>query len=212
MHVSSLLTLALGAASLAEAGKSSDAILLSKVKTLTLRSGKQTTHRRVAPIPQLRCVGGNARKWASENVDVVRCRNVGSDYDANDVQWTCEANLPEEFKLGSTELFCEGYDSPDDPYVLKGSCGVEYRLQLTERGEMVYGHGSENSWTDTLIGFAVLAFIFGVIGYGIWDNCTGGSRGPRGRPGGPPYGGGGWGGGFGGGGGEWLGSNDLYSI
>ncbi|KAF4551015.1 Hypothetical protein D9617_15g043690 [Elsinoe fawcettii] len=197
MHISTLLAFGLSALSIAEAGKSSDVILLSKVKTVTFRNGKQTTHRRVSPIPQLRCVGGNAKKWAHEHVDAVRCRNVGSDYDVNDVQWTCEANLPEEFKLGSTEVVCEGYDSPDDPYVLKGSCGLEYRLQLTEHGEAVYGYTSENTWTDTLIGFAVLTFILGVIGYGIWDNCTGGGR--RGRPGGPPYGGGGWGGGFGGG-------------
>ncbi|TKX25618.1 putative SOCE-associated regulatory factor of calcium homoeostasis [Elsinoe australis] len=193
MRFSNLVAASLGAITLAEAGKSSDAILLSKVKTLTLQNGKQTSHRRVTPIPQLKCVGGNARNYGE--VDVMRCRNVGSDYDVNDVQWTCEASLSEDFKLGSTEVICEGYDSPDDPYVLKGSCGVEYRLQLTEQGEMRFGVHSENTWTDTLIGFAVITFIFGVVGYGIWDNCTGGNR-RGGAPRGPPYGGG-WGGGYG---------------
>ncbi|PNS15863.1 Store-operated calcium entry-associated regulatory factor [Sphaceloma murrayae] len=180
----------------AEAAKPSDAILLSKIKTLTLKNGKQTSHRRVSPIPQLQCIGGNAKKYASE-VDVMRCRNVGSDYDVNDVQWTCEAKLPEDFKLGSTEVICEGYDSPDDPYVLKGSCGVEYKLQLTELGEAKYGRssgGSDNSRSETVIGYLILAFIIGVIVYGIWDNCTGGNR--R-RPRGPAYGDG-YGGGFGG--------------
>ena len=36
-------------------------------------------------------------------------------------------------------MVCEGYDSAEDPYVLKGSCGVEYRLILTEAGERKYG-------------------------------------------------------------------------
>jgi hypothetical protein len=70
---------------------------------------------------------------------VIRCKNSGSDYNEEDIQWTCTASLPEEFKLGSTDVICEGYDFPDDPYILKGSCGVEYRLVLTEKGEQKYG-------------------------------------------------------------------------
>lgn len=44
---------------------------------------------------------------------------------------------------------CEGYDSPDDPYILKGSCGVEYRLILTSLGETKYGARSESSWKSS---------------------------------------------------------------
>ena len=114
-----------------------DAVLLSKIKTLTLHAGRQTTSRRGPPVPQLECVGGNARGLHS--VDVMRCTNAGADYAPEDVQWTCQASLPSEFKLGSTEVVCEGYESPEDPYVLKGSCGVEYRLILTEAGERRFG-------------------------------------------------------------------------
>lgn len=32
------------------------------------------------------------------------------------------------------------YSYPEDPYVLKGSCGVEYRLGLTEAGYEKYGN------------------------------------------------------------------------
>jgi hypothetical protein len=71
----------------------------------------------------------------------MRCKNSGSDYDENSIQWTCTASLPEEFKLGSTDVICEGYDYPEDPYILKGSCGVEYRLILTEKGREKYGKG-----------------------------------------------------------------------
>lgn len=106
--------------------KADSAVLLSKVRSLTLHGDKKTSHRRVSAIPQLTCVGGSGCKHYS--VDLMQCQNAGSEYDAEDIQWTCSASLPPEFKLGSTEVVCEGYDSADDPWVLKGSCGAEYRL------------------------------------------------------------------------------------
>ncbi|KAI7087719.1 hypothetical protein KC356_g3986 [Hortaea werneckii] len=117
--------------------KAKDATLLSNVRSLTVRGGQKTTARRVSPIPQLSCVGGNAK--GLYDVDIMRCKNSGSEYDPEDIQWTCKAELPPEFKLGSTDVICEGYDSPDDHYILKGSCGVEYRLVLTDLGEEKYG-------------------------------------------------------------------------
>ncbi|KAK6541587.1 hypothetical protein TWF694_007390 [Orbilia ellipsospora] len=39
----------------------SDKILLSRIRSLTLRHGQMTTSRRVSPIPQLKCVGGDAK-------------------------------------------------------------------------------------------------------------------------------------------------------
>ena len=75
----------------------------------------------------------------------MRCKNQGSDYDDDNVQWTCTAALPAEFKLGSTDVICEGYDSSSDPYILKGSCGVEYRLVLTDSGEEKYGKSKGSS-------------------------------------------------------------------
>ncbi|ELR16590.1 uncharacterized protein ACA1_087850, partial [Acanthamoeba castellanii str. Neff] len=34
-----------------------------------------------------------------------------------------------DYKMGRIEVVCEGYDYPDDPYILKGSCGLEYRVE-----------------------------------------------------------------------------------
>lgn len=178
-----------------------NAVLLSKVNSLTVRSGKQTASRRVSPVPQLQCVGP-ASVCKLYNVDVMRCTNEGSDYDAENVQWSCKAALPDEFKLGSTDVTCEGYESSDDLYVLKGSCGVEYRLLLTEKGEEKYGRKSE-PWFDGgepgegstyfkylfLITFVVVAFIILRSIYLSW--AQEGPREPR-RP--LPWGG------FGGGG------------
>ena len=41
-------------------------------------------------------------------------------------QWKCDAQLPKEYKLVETTVSCEGYDYPDDPYILAGSCGVSF--------------------------------------------------------------------------------------
>ncbi|PIG87216.1 hypothetical protein AARAC_004179 [Aspergillus arachidicola] len=122
-----------------------NAILLSNVQTLTLRGNRLTTSRRVDPIPQLQCTGPSKRICDLYPIDVMRCTNAGYDYDEEDVQWTCTASLPQEFKLGSTDVVCEGYRNADDKWVLKGSCGVEYRLLLTELGERKFGRVREET-------------------------------------------------------------------
>lgn len=102
MHLISLIISALAVGTLAKSKKDSGAVLLSKVRSLTFRDGYETSHRRVSALPQLNCVGGNAK--GLYNVEEMRCKNSGSQYDAEDVQWTCQASLPPEFKLGSTEV------------------------------------------------------------------------------------------------------------
>lgn len=186
-----------------------NAILLSEVQSLTLRAGKQTTHRRVPALPQLKCISPK-RICALHTVDVMRCQNQGSGYTPEDVQWSCTASLPSTLKLGSTDVICEGYSSPDDPYVLRGSCGVEYRLVLTEEGERKYPDlaggrgGGETDWAA----WAFWVVFVAVVVWILWaafapDRAQPGQ--PRRRPGGWG-GGGGWGpggGGGGGGGGGW---------
>ncbi|MCJ1405398.1 hypothetical protein MMC11_008626 [Xylographa trunciseda] len=134
----------------------------------------------------------------------MRCKNQGSDYDDENIQWTCTASLPEEFKLGSTDVICEGYESAIDPYVLKGSCGVEYRLILTGQGEEKYGRKGRNlfdgykgkgyiNW-PSIIFWGIFISVVGWMIYGAFF---------RNRRGGMVRGGGnnpwGWGGGGGGG-------------
>lgn len=208
MHLSGLVALlALATSSLAYYSKQKDAVKLSSIKTLTLRDGALTSARRVEPIPQLTCIGGNAK--GLYDVDVMRCTNAGSDYGAEDIQWTCKASLPPEFKLGSTDVICEGYENPDDPYILKGSCGVEYRLILTPQGEAKYHDrvnnkawrsknrsGDESSLGDglaTTLFWIIFVAIVCVILYSVF---TGGNRNGGRRPGnGRRAGGNFWGGG-----------------
>ncbi|PYH48219.1 DUF1183 domain protein [Aspergillus saccharolyticus JOP 1030-1] len=188
-----------------------DAILLSRVHSLTLRANRLTTSRRVSPIPQLKCIGPSKRICNLYPIETMRCTNEGYDYDEEDVQWTCTASLPPEFKLGSTDVVCEGYRDADDKWVLKGSCGVEYRLLLTELGEKRFGSGGQDSdfWpTDVdlsgwrgyfsalgnLVFFGFMVACFSLILWPMLRDCFG-LRGGR-RAGGI---GRGWGGGGGGG-------------
>ncbi|CAI7653984.1 unnamed protein product [Penicillium glandicola] len=192
-----------------------DAILLSNVQTLTLRAHRMTSSRRVSPIPQLSCAGPSKQTCNLYQPEVMRCTNQGYDYDAEDVQWTCTADLPTEFKLGATDVICEGYRNADDKWVLKGSCGVEYRLLLTEAGEKRFGKqkaGTEWGRSETgvqkfmatlgdLIFFGFIVAVFFLIFWPMLAQCFGwGNRRAR-RPGQAPGWGGFWGGGGGGGGG-----------
>ncbi|PWW73208.1 DUF1183-domain-containing protein, partial [Tuber magnatum] len=147
-------------------------ILLSEVPSLTLRSDQMTKNRRVPAVPQLKCVGGEGK--GKYEIDVMRCKNVGSDYNDEYVSWACTADLPREFKLGSTDVICEGYDSADDEYVLKGSCGVEYRLILTDYGYEKFRYSgsvfkrlpSKGIDTET---FLFWALFFGVVAWILYS-------------------------------------------
>ena len=117
--------------------KSADAVKLNSISALTFHKNRETTHRRVPALPQLTCVSGSGCSFYEP--ESIRCTNSGSSYDASSVEWTCSASLPTEFKLGSTEVVCEGYESPDDEFILKGSCALEYRLLLTDVGSERFG-------------------------------------------------------------------------
>lgn len=141
----------------------------------------------------------------------MRCKNQGSDYDDDNIQWTCTASLPEEFKLGATDVICEGYDSPQDPYILKGSCGVEYRLILTEKGEERYARGGViGGFKPRISPSAALFWIvfIVVVAWIIYSAFVAYQGAPRARR--PPRNGGFWGGGWGGGGGGGGGGYNPY--
>ncbi|ODM92556.1 Store-operated calcium entry-associated regulatory factor, partial [Orchesella cincta] len=102
-----------------------DKVKLRDVQVLTLYSESMTSGRRSSPVPHLRCVGGGAS--CGYTPKVVQCYNRGS----NGEDWECKADLDSGYKFGRISVTCEGYDYPADPYILKGSCGLEYTLDLT---------------------------------------------------------------------------------
>lgn len=98
-------------------------VALDSIRSLTFYKGEYTKARRTTPIQQLTCVGRPCNLYQP---DVVRCVNEGGR--GLDVEWKCEADLPEQLRFGRVDVSCEGWSKPGDPNVLKGSCGLEYRL------------------------------------------------------------------------------------
>nr|XP_020670586.1 store-operated calcium entry-associated regulatory factor [Pogona vitticeps] len=156
----------------------SERILLREVQVLTLYPGKYTNYRRTSPVPQLQCTGGSAG-CAAYTLDVVQCYNKG--WDGYDVQWECKANMDASYKFGKIEVSCEGYDYPDDPYILKGSCGLEYTLELTKAGQQkssFFGgsyssptsHDSFGSGAGVVLMILFVVFVFGVYKLFLCDN------------------------------------------
>eukprot|EP00049_Salpingoeca_infusionum_P000327 m.39029 g.39029 ORF g.39029 m.39029 type:complete len:298 (+) comp10279_c0_seq1:487-1380(+) len=169
---------------------------LGQVQSLTLRKGAYTTGRRNAPIAQTTCRGALCGRYEPT---VVRCEQSG--HDGVDYQWECKADLDKAVRFGRVEVLCEGYDYPDDPYILAGSCGVEYELESTSYNRGNNGwrtNAYENSGSGGYSFFSVIVFAF--IAYAIIKSCcsspgaagAGGraGAGPRGGPGypGPPPG------------------------
>ncbi|GJE85682.1 hypothetical protein PsYK624_017610 [Phanerochaete sordida] len=142
-------------------------VRLDKIKSLTFYQDALTAARRTDPLPQLTCIGKACRLFTPE---AVRCVNIGGE--GTEVDWKCEADLPEALRFGRVQVSCEGYDRPGDPYVLKGSCALEYRLVEVPnalRGEEAHKSPSRLwSWFGgrdpiailfTLVWIAVFAYI-----------------------------------------------------
>jgi len=125
-----------------------DRMRLEDVNVITLTRGAWTNSRRSSPVPQLACVGGSGR-WDFEQPELVQCYNRGTD--GMSIQWECKAEMDNSLKFGKVEVVCEGYDYPGDPYILVGSCGLEYHLELTKEGRerrAASGAGWGGGWVD----------------------------------------------------------------
>ena len=130
--------------------------LLSDIEVLALTRGHNTTSRRVPAIPQLRCVGGPAageyepefvkctqgwvkrpnpdcisflNQWWSDVCSGLDPERANEGWAGSDYVWKCEAQMPQQYKLGTVNVSCEGHDYKNDSYVLHGSCGLEYTLE-----------------------------------------------------------------------------------
>lgn len=103
-------------------------IKLKDIQTLTLHSDRWTTARRGSPIRQLDCVGGGFCNRV--DIPTAQCYNRGSD--GRTIQWECKADMPYNFKFGRIDVSCEGYENPEDEYILAGSCGLQYTIEAQE--------------------------------------------------------------------------------
>lgn len=91
-------------------------VLLKDVKTLTLYAGEDTTYRRSSAVPQLSCRGKECADFVHPTT--VQCYNKGTSYNG-EVQWKCEAEMPNSVRFDRIQVSCEGYRNKNDPYVVR---------------------------------------------------------------------------------------------
>ena len=140
---------------------------LRDVGSLSLQHGQFTTARRAAPVPQARVTGGSARGLFTPST--IQCYNPAINRGPSSghthhthyappnnpgaptpspTQWLCtapELSSDSAYTIGDYVVTCEGYSSPSDAYILDGSCGIEYTLELTANG-LKRGHGRGGAW------------------------------------------------------------------
>lgn len=155
-------------------------VLLKDIQALTLYADRYTNARRASAIPQLKCLGGGAG-CAAMIPQVVQCYNRG--WDGIEVQWECKMEMDNAYRFGKVEVSCEGFDYPEDPYILRGSCGLEYTLELTEAGRKRSPSGSSwksSDWSsqDSSYGSSLLhVLVILGLAYGVyWLFLSGSSR------------------------------------
>lgn len=176
-----------------------DKVRPEEVKVLTLSKNKMTTGRRNRPMPQLTCKG---RLCSEFTPATVLCLNMGTD--GRDVQWKCEADMPDGYRFGTIDVSCEGYNYPDDPYILAGSCGLTYTLEGPGQPHKASHNpyysdvgstgSSGSSWGSLVWWAAIVVLVYAVLR--VWKGHSGRGGGgggfrpdpwvpPRGAP--PPY-------------------------
>ncbi|KAG8864868.1 hypothetical protein FRB96_003454 [Tulasnella sp. 330] len=175
-------------------------VLLSSIKTLNFYADEKTAARRSSPIPQLTCIGKPCQYYTP---DAIQCFNVGGS--GTDVSWKCEAgkDLPSALRFGRVDVSCEGWSNSGDSYVLKGSCGLQYRLveipgKLNKSPiDQPAPFWKPDDWSYLDVAYSVLWMaILGVLLYSFIAPCFRGRQGTAAGNGPRPGGGSGTGGGY----------------
>lgn len=102
-------------------------ILEKELRSITVVDGQMTTARRGEPFPQMVCLDGPKDRRPLSAV----CNNMGLN-PYGQISWECKYEAP-DCEIYNPEVNCEGYDYPDDPFVLVGSCALEYKLRCKPR-------------------------------------------------------------------------------
>ena len=104
-----------------------DKVKMRDVETLLFRKELMTTGRRSKPVSQMICEGHPCKKNAPDSIS---CKNIG--WDGKDPIWDCTTSEMKDTKLSKIEVQCEGYEYPDDPNILVGSCAVIFQLNYKD--------------------------------------------------------------------------------
>ncbi|CAH8580921.1 unnamed protein product [Heterobilharzia americana] len=149
----------------------SDRILLRNIDALTFYHDRLAQSRKGYRLPQLKCIGGSGFKYPEYYPKTVQCYNRG--FDGREVQWECKAELDKAVSFGPVNVNCEGYDYPEDDYILHGSCALEYELNLRHhRKERRYDRAFEKAYISARnnSGYLIIGLLI-LTAVGIWYFC-----------------------------------------
>jgi len=94
-----------------------------------------------------------------------------------------------KYKFGQVQVTCEGFDYPEDPYILAGSCGLEYTIdRVGSTGSTSYGssnNGGTSFWSSSDTSEEGSWALFIIIGFVIFLLVTNLNSSSDERP--PPY-------------------------
>lgn len=111
-----------------------DRLSMESIKSLTFYRNRMTTARRTHSIHQLSCVGGTAG-CKLFTPDFVECEKTSYDRTKVKHTWKCRADISDRVVFKHVEVICEGYDYPEDDYILAGSCGLEFTLDYVDQAD-----------------------------------------------------------------------------
>ena len=109
--------------------QSDNIILLSKIPQLILHSNQMTTGSK--PIPEIQCIEGPGTA-PCQIANPLQFTCINTALNSPSPVWDCSTSLPSFLRLGQSAVSCQGARSPDDPYIIIGSCGLVYSLQWRE--------------------------------------------------------------------------------
>ena len=157
------IVLTAGAGVSAASGKH-EKVPIREVSSLLLHRGKMTTGRRASPVPQLNCLSN-----CQDAPDTIYCSNAG--HDGEDVVWECKSD-PAGAVLRDLNVQCEGYDYPDDPYILKGSCGIEFSMASPKSSPKYSSEDPDNPIGALFVLIILVAIVSCITGDGGGDSYS----------------------------------------
>ncbi len=116
------------------------------IKVLFFDGLSLTEGRRSPPVQQVNCTNC----WSWNPVGRVRCDRVSAE---SKQQWLCTTlsdGVSVSKPMHNVVISCEGCLNEDDPYVLKGSCGLTYET-------------TTQTWTDIIVVIVILVLVGALV-------------------------------------------------
>lgn len=103
-------------------------VFRGSLRQITMTTGKPTTSKKGEVHNQVECYSDPRQICAEYGPKAIRCNNSNP---ANhpDPKWNCEPiDWSIRHQIVESQINCEGWDKPDDSYVVQDSCYIKIRM------------------------------------------------------------------------------------